>query len=103
MPLVDDRTKEIVNILATCVACAKDCAKKGNADMATCIALCNTHARLRHCRASLPLTGITSMSACSTSRTAVGTVTGPRRHRRCRSTSPSAFGTPTECVVASMR
>ena len=57
MPLVDDRTKEIVNILATCVAecaaCAKDCAKKGNADMATCIALCNDCAQL--CAACIPL------------------------------------------------
>lgn len=65
MPLVDDRTKESVNILATCVAecaaCAKDCAKKGNADMATCIALCNDCAQL--CAACIPLVPAAARSA----------------------------------------
>jgi hypothetical protein len=59
MPLVDDRTKEIVNILATCVAecaaCSKYCANQGNADMANCIALCNDCAAL--CAACIPLVG----------------------------------------------
>ncbi len=77
MPLVDDRTKEIVNILATCVAecaaCAKDCAKKGNADMATCIALCNDCAQLR--AACIPLV------ACGSSFSA-GTMPAVRRRLR---------------------
>jgi hypothetical protein len=59
MPMVDDRTKEIVNILATCVAecaaCAKYCGKQGNADMANCIALCTDCADL--CGACIPLVG----------------------------------------------
>jgi len=45
MPLIDDRTKQLIDVLADCVAkceaCAKDCASHGNADLANCIALCS--------------------------------------------------------------
>jgi hypothetical protein len=45
MPLVDDRTQKIIDALAECAAsCAagsKDCASRGDAELASCIALCN--------------------------------------------------------------
>lgn len=57
MPLVDDRTQQLINVLADCVAqceaCAKDCASQGNADLANCIALCSDCAAL--CQACIPL------------------------------------------------
>jgi hypothetical protein len=57
MPLVDDRTQQLINVLAECVtkceACAKDCASQGNADLAGCINLCLDCATL--CQACIPL------------------------------------------------
>ena len=44
MPLVDNRTEQLINVLADCVAkCeawANDCASQGDADLAGCITLC---------------------------------------------------------------
>jgi len=57
MPLLDDRTQQLINVLADCVAkceaCAKDCASQGNADLAGCINLCLDCATL--CEACIPL------------------------------------------------
>ena len=57
MPLIDDRTKQLIDVLADCVAkceaCAKGCASQGNADLANCIALCSDCAAL--CQACIPL------------------------------------------------
>ncbi len=57
MPLVDDRTQQLIDVLADCLAkceaCAKDCASQGNADLAACIALCSDCATL--CQACIPL------------------------------------------------
>jgi len=57
MPLVDDRTQQLINVLADCVAqceaCAKDCASQGDADLAGCINLCLDCATL--CQACIPL------------------------------------------------
>ncbi len=57
MPLVDDRTQQLINVLADCVAkceaCAKDCAIQGNADLTGCINLCLDCATL--CQACIPL------------------------------------------------
>ena len=56
MPLVDNRTEQLMNVLADCVAkCeawANDCASQGNADLAGCIALCLDCATL--CQACIP-------------------------------------------------
>ena len=57
MSLADDRTQQVISILADCVAkceaCAQSCASQGNADLADCIALCSDCATL--CQASIPL------------------------------------------------
>lgn len=57
MPLLDDRTQQLTNVLADsvakCEACAKDCASQGNADLAGCINLCLDCATL--CQACIPL------------------------------------------------
>lgn len=57
IPLVDNRTEQLINVLAHCVAkreaCANDCASQGNADLAGCITLCLDCATL--CQAFIPL------------------------------------------------
>jgi len=57
MPLVDDRTQRLIDVLADCVAqceaCGKGCATQGSADLAGCITLCLDNATL--CQACIPL------------------------------------------------
>ena len=57
MTLIDDRTKELIDTLADCAAkceaCARDCSKRGNADLVDCIALCLDCGDL--CQICLPL------------------------------------------------
>lgn len=57
MPLVDDRTHKLIDTLAacaaSCAACSKDCASRGDSELAACIALCNDCAVL--CGACIPL------------------------------------------------
>jgi len=54
---VDDRTQKIIDALAacaaSCAACSKDCASRGDSRFAACIALCNDCAVL--CGARIPL------------------------------------------------
>lgn len=68
MPLVDDRTKQLIDVLADCIAkceaCAKDCASQGNADLADCISLCSDCAAL--CQACIPLLARTSQFSAAT-------------------------------------
>ena len=44
MTLVDDRTQQLIDALATCVAkceaCTQECARQGDATLADCISLC---------------------------------------------------------------
>ena len=57
MPLVDDRTQQIIDALAacavSCAACPKDCASRGDVELGSCIALCTDCAVL--CGACIPL------------------------------------------------
>ncbi len=44
MSLVDDRTQQLIDVLATCVAkceaCTLECARQGDTTLADCISLC---------------------------------------------------------------
>lgn len=50
VPLIEDQTKQIIEILsdcaAKCSACAQDCANQGDKDLAKCIALCSDCAEI---------------------------------------------------------